>query len=111
MYSAHRAAIHWGRVRRETQEADVAETHELRCCSTQSLAGWNNYTEGCRGLSEIGTDGCINAINFDEGRKKCRDAGGDLCTLAQLQDDCTRGSGCQYDQEMIWRPPSHSRQP
>merc|ERR1712207_12470 len=92
----------------QTGEADVDETHELRCCSTTELDGWNKYASapGCWGLSMFDKDGpdngCVHAIDFNAGRALCQEHGGDLCTMQQLKDECTRGSGCQHDHDLIW---------
>ena len=90
--------------------ANLNESHEVRCCSQSSTnpGGWNQYTSGnCPsniwGESDFSNGvGCVDSATYNEAQQICSNAGGRLCTAAELLADCTRGSGCSHDQDMIW---------
>ena len=96
----------------QTQTVDISpnELHEVRCCrqSSTNPGGWNQYTSGnCPsdiwGESDFSNGvGCVDSATYNEAQQICSNAGGRLCTAAELLDDCTRGSGCSHDQDMIW---------
>ena len=43
--------------------------------------------------------------NFAAAAAICSDAGARLCTVAELKDDCTKGSGCGFDVQLVWASP------
>jgi hypothetical protein len=83
--------------------ADDDEKHEVRCCSDVAHTGYSqNSVFGCAvwGGSEIPT--CIHSATYAEAKAHCLANGARLCTQAELISDCTRGSGCSHDTDMIW---------
>lgn len=93
----------------QVQEANPGEHHEVRCCADEALSGWtrsyNTCPENVWGESELGGPrdaGCYDAETYWSAKSICENAGGRLCTLEELLADCTRGSGCEHDQDMIW---------
>jgi len=85
-------------------EADVAEYHELRCCADFELQYFSKHEEcplNVWGASQF--DGtCYHDVTWNEGRNICQQYGGRLCTKGELLQDCSRGSGCSHDHDMIW---------
>ena len=104
---------HWnGDCGGQTAAADTAERHEVRCCKdsvTKPEGGtWNQYAgrgaicANVWGESEDSSGTCQHALHYGEALAMCADLGGRLCTAEELLAECTRGSGCQHDQDMIW---------
>ena len=46
--------------------------------------------------------GCHHAASFAEAEAVCASAGARLCTAAELQNDCARGTGCGHDRDLVW---------
>merc|ERR1719238_1422307 len=80
--------------------------HEVRCCSDVNLNnGWrNNYCESVWGESDDPARGweCNHGATFDEAALICQEVGARLCTRQELRNDCTRGTGCGHDRDLIW---------
>jgi len=86
-------------------EADVAESHELRCCADSAVSSFFSKHDECPlnvwGASQFeGT--CYHSVTWNDGRNICEQYGGRLCTKDELLADCTRASGCSHNQDMIW---------
>ena len=99
----------------QTQTVDISpnETHEVRCCveSSTNPGGWSKHSSGkCAadgftstwGESDFSGVGCVHSATYDQAQQICSNAGGRLCTKDELLADCTRGSGCSHDRDMIW---------
>ena len=94
----------------QTLAADISELHEVRCCkdsTTDPGNPWKQlFTGSCPndiwGESEDANNVCQNAYNYVDALGMCAELGGRLCTAAELLADCTRGTGCSHDQDMIW---------
>ena len=41
----------------------------------------------------------LHSATYDEAETYCSNAGGRLCTAAELLAECTRGSGCSHDHD------------
>jgi hypothetical protein len=54
---------------------------------------------------------CARDKTFAEAEAICRAAGARLCTTAELEDDCTAGTGCLFDFELVWGVLSPSAPP
>ena len=53
--------------------------------------------------SEVGEDSkCYSEQNFESALDLCKAAGARLCTSGELEDDCTQGTGCLHDFDLIW---------
>ena len=89
--------------------AEDEELHEVRCCSDTNLGtGWNQpsycQTAGFMntwGESQINSN-CHADKTFSEASNICSVAGARLCTKEELAADCTKGTGCGYDGDLIW---------
>ena len=93
----------------QTLAADSSETHEARCCSDTNLgSGWSQLSNrgaictNVWGRSEDSNEVCQDALNYGEALAMCANLGGRLCTAEELLADCTRGSGCSHDNDLIW---------
>jgi hypothetical protein len=91
-----------------------------RCCRVGRKSGtgnWNAFTtrqgqcttanlyseSQCHSTlrSRYGANGAYE-VQFSNGEKACKDAGGRLCTLKEMAYECTSGSGCGFDGRQIW---------
>eukprot|EP01048_Picozoa_sp_COSAG05_P021617 COSAG05_NODE_4038_length_1706_cov_0.938395_1_plen_517_part_01 len=81
------------------------ELHEVRCCSDVELPGYQQRN-GCDVWAEsqflVGNNGCVHDATLDTAVATCFGDGARLCTLAEVQDRCTAGTGCDHDADMIW---------
>merc|ERR1711862_770128 len=76
--------------------------HEVRCCSDMSLLGWTKSTK-CDIWTKSQFDGiCQEHKSYCEAHNICTDAGGRLCTKVELVAKCTKGTGCSFDNDLIW---------
>jgi hypothetical protein len=54
------------------------------------------------GESDFNLGGCSGETNYDEAESFCTAVGARLCTLSEIQNDEAKGSGCNYDYELVW---------
>eukprot|EP00041_Stephanoeca_diplocostata_P036989 m.1376903 g.1376903 ORF g.1376903 m.1376903 type:complete len:867 (-) comp24964_c1_seq5:1162-3762(-) len=108
-----------------TTAADITEVHEVACCSdVRPNPQWRQrYLTSCPfaarsqpplQCNEIGpfansmhcgatsSDQCNNAATFVQAKTFCESVGTRLCTLNELLNDCTAGTGCGHDGDLIW---------
>jgi hypothetical protein len=86
-----------------TPEHD-SSLHEVRCCSDKAHKRYNKRP-GCSVWGEsldINQIRCIHSATWQQAYDHCAADGARLCTAEELAADCTRGSGCQHDADMIW---------
>ena len=92
-----------------TKTASVDEVHEIRCC--RDCDGivcdrpWRrkckNFDSDLYALSKI--DGVCRRGTFAEAQQYCEnDAGGRLCTPREIENSCAKGTGCNFDRELVW---------
>jgi len=55
-----------------------------------------------------GFGGCQHALTWPQADTLCKSMNARLCTKAELDADCTVGSGCQHDFDLIWSSTSGS---
>ena len=82
----------------------------MRCCSDDNLSGFSqNSHYGCPasvyGASYAWTEGCAHNKNFAQAAAICEGVNARLCTVAELEADCTRGTGCGFDAQLVWASP------
>jgi len=46
--------------------------------------------------------GCVHEADIDTAIATCANDGARMCSIAELEGDCTAGSGCGHDSDMIW---------
>ena len=94
------------------------DRHETRCCNTGKgtdgfwfLARDGGNKQWCKnnnvwGLSAKGPkhihQGCKHRATFAQAQKFCANMGGRLCTREELANDCTAGTGCGHDNDLVW---------
>jgi len=95
---------------------DNSEVHEVSCCSDGSPGddivsahpGWANVRQNtCPDVWGMrrptgNNDSCNHAATYQEAVDWCADYGGRLCTAAEIDSDCTRGTGCSHDADLLW---------
>ena len=74
--------------------------HEVSCCADEALDGYEqNFVETCPdvwGARNPGDTECQHALNYTEAVAFCNQTGGRLCTAQELENDCTRQTGCGH---------------
>ena len=60
------------------------------------------YNAGHDIWGESDVPGCNVEKTFDEAVATCALVGARLCTKKELHDDCTRSSGCGFDDQYVW---------
>lgn len=88
-----------------TQRPKISHDFQLnavRCCSDNSQAGWVQKA-GCNvwAASEI-LGVCYGEETYESATNICASVNARLCTREEIQNDCTRLSGCEFDSQMIW---------
>ena len=88
----------------EVASCDTDDTqHEVRCCSDSAKSRWRNYGGSCNVWTE--SDGgwsCNHGATFGEAEAICASQGARLCTVAEAEGNCLRGTGCGHDHDLIW---------
>lgn len=86
----------------------VDEEHEVRCCRDCSVENcgrqWKQKCEwdpDVYARSKLSRQ-CYESVNFVTAKGICADNGGRLCTVHEVLEGCTQGTGCGFDSEMIW---------
>jgi hypothetical protein len=83
--------------------ANDMETHEVGCCSSIEIAGWRAPTGSCLVWGERDLGGsCQYSATFGAAKTYCESIGGRLCTVAELEADCTYKTGCIFDDNLLW---------
>ena len=79
------------------------ELHEVGCCADTEISGFIQR-DGCDvwGARAPGDAECQHGLNYDDAAAFCAGVGGRLCTAAELEADCTRGTGCAHDMDLQW---------
>merc|ERR1719491_1102396 len=94
----------------------VDTEHEVRCCAEEKIDNSFKKKANCDvwASSHIDDGKCINEATHQEASISCSNIGARLCTVDELNGNCTRGTGCGFDKEIIWSsaladPPSNSQ--
>ena len=104
--------------------ADNRELHEVRCCSgTYVGTGWVKDQTCTQAGFDVWGGSKINGTCYGDGwsggaqdyysaKAICESVaeGVRLCTSAELLADCTKGSGCDHNYDMIWSSTSAAPQ-
>ena len=80
--------------------APHSERHPFRCCSgTRIGSGWLR-----RANCDVYAESLLpcEAATYDDASAICGEVGARLCTKEEYEGKCTRGTGCQYDKELLW---------
>jgi len=77
----------------------------VRCCdgdSANSFGSNRKFWGGSCGNVYGGSPGCSSGTTLAEAESVCASNGGRLCTKEELTNDCTRSTGCSFDQAYVW---------
>ena len=92
-----------------SQQAGCAahgERHEVRCCADTAIAGWRKRSDTCPWTESDNFNSansvCLSDKTFNEANDFCASVGARLCTVAEAEDNCLRGTGCGHDVDQIW---------
>ena len=91
-----------------TKTASVDEVHEIRCCrdcdGIDCDRPWrrkcSTFDSDLYALSKI--DGVCKRGTFTEAQQECEISGGRLCTPREMENSCAKGTGCNFDKELVW---------
>lgn len=81
-----------------TEEVPNVDAKGVRCCSDTEVDNWLNR---CGIWAESDVPFCY-LVDWDTANQICNEAGGRLCTKAEIENDCSAGTGCIFDQMMVW---------
>jgi len=86
------------------QLTDANELKAVRCCSDSNLgSGWLKRSSTCPWAESEINGSCKKGRTFAQAQTSCNSIpGARLCTLSELERDCTAGTGCQFDHERVW---------
>ena len=84
-------------------EAYVDEQHAVRCCAGTNLGSdWKKHS-ACDVWAMTEFDGqCYPSETFPSAQERCAALNARLCTKDEAMSDCTEGTGCEFNAEMIW---------
>merc|ERR1719491_1974702 len=81
---------------------DYNVPHEVRCCSDVAKDGWSKRA-GCTVWTESSFDSvCYASKNFLEAECICGKHDGRVCTKEEIEGNCSQGTGCGFDREVVW---------
>ena len=83
------------------------DRHEVRCCSdTARVPAWSQTSSACPWTESNNFNSenaaCLSDMSYDEAAGFCASVGVRLCTVAEAEADCLRGTGCGHDVDLIW---------
>ena len=89
------------------QKVVVATTYSYATCSgsTCDELGWDvgfGDDDVCPERDDSPLPDCSDYLNWTSARSFCETAGARLCTLAEMQNDETRNTGCSYTAMPSW---------
>ena len=58
------------------------------------------YDDWLKGKSKI--NGVCHETTFEVAFELCNEADGRLCTKEEVENSCTKGTGCGHDADLIW---------
>jgi len=96
-----------------TEIASQFDSKAVRCCSTTNLYGaWSSRDCGDNMTvwSKSRFPYCY-LVDWHTANEICCDAGGRLCTKEEIENTCTRGTGCWFNAMLIWSDQIANRTP
>jgi len=82
-----------------------SDVYAIRCCDDREPPGqFPRWEQRCVGVwSETdAVDGNCESASWENGAKFCHENGHRLCTLWEVEHDCAAGTGCGFDNKMVW---------
>ena len=94
---------HSGQCHEPERCAEPLEEHEVGCCADTAVTGFRQ-NDGCPVWGERDTNNmeCNHGATYAEATVFCEAMGGRLCTEAEMAADCTAGTGCSHDSDLLW---------
>merc|ERR1712083_760374 len=81
------------------------EIHAVRCCTDTYIEGWTVSTNTNCERDSLWTKSKIGGIclesNWTDAYQFCKASGSRLCTLEEAEEDCMKGTGCQFDNRSV----------
>ena len=77
----------------------------VRCCSDTYITGYKRVS--CNGKTlytasnSAGFDGCRH-LTWPQANSLCKSMCARLCTRKEISSQCTAGTGCGHDKDLIW---------
>lgn len=86
----------------DTSIVPKTSRHPVRCCADVFTPTFVQRP-GCDvwATSRINQK-CIRSATFESAVTHCSSIGARLCTREEIQANCTRGTGCEIDKELVW---------
>ena len=86
--------------------SNIQTQHEVRCCSDEPLAGFEQMHFGCSfaasDLTLAGGAGCLSNATYHEANFHCEAVGARLCTRLEVEASCVAATGCDFDTDLVW---------
>jgi hypothetical protein len=88
-----------------TQSSDGRDIG-VRCCSDTQISGfelWGDADICPFADTTLGEEqSCNQGLNFELAEDLCQVFGARLCTKTELENECTKGSGCSHNFRYNW---------
>ena len=82
------------------------EAHEVGCCADSPVDGFQQLNpDTCSdvwGERDAADLSCQDALNYPDAVAFCVSMGGRLCTADELERNCNAGTGCDFNNNLIW---------
>lgn len=82
------------------------DSHAVRCCRECTNGCGDGWREQCPSYDdEIWAKSILGGCHVEDfctASDICADKGGRLCTPEEVLESCTKGTGCNFDRELIW---------
>lgn len=86
----------------ETIAVDMNEKHAVRCCSNEPRDGWMKSKKDECEVDVWATSLSCHNVTYAEAEQICISQEARLCRKTELESDCTAGSGCFFNDYMVW---------
>jgi len=83
-----------------TRPVSKHQRFSVRCCADSDPGGWMQKS-GCAVWTQSNVPNCVST-DWDTASELCAASGGRLCTLGELESDCSKDSGCGFNRHMVW---------
>jgi len=91
-----------------TRVVSQDQRFKVRCCADSDPGGWLKK-DGCSVFTESNVPQCVS-MDWDSAAEICAAASGRLCTLDELENDCSKDGGCGFNRHMAWSSTVESSQ-
>eukprot|EP01046_Picozoa_sp_COSAG06_P020491 COSAG06_NODE_1498_length_9264_cov_2.916094_5_plen_1484_part_00 len=86
---------------------------DVKVCGESQWGLGPDHSKQCYGglnsnAHDVATQGQQESHGWEHANEVCTEAGARLCTVTELMNEVTRGTGCQHDAEMTWSSETHA---